>query len=75
MTRELIGLDFGTTNTHLSLTPGGGKNPVVRDIRVFPQNALQTVLLYAPKETLVIAFWQTVQYEWFSMSRSELPGL
>ncbi len=75
MTRELIGLDFGTTNTHLSLTPVGEKNPVGRDIRVFPQNAVQTVLLYAPKESRVIAFGQTAQEEWVSMSRSERRGL
>jgi len=75
LARELVGLDFGTTNTHLSLTVAGEKNPVGRDIRIFPQNAIQSVLLYAPKEGRVIAFGQTAQEEWVTLSRSERRGL
>ncbi len=75
MARELIGLDFGTTNTHLSLTAAGEKNPIGRDIRIFPQNAIQSVLLYTPQESRVIAFGQTAQEEWVTLSRSERRGL
>jgi hypothetical protein len=72
---KLIGLDFGTTNTHLSLTTGGVKNPRIDDIRIFSENSIQTVLLYSKKTMEPLAFGQLAQQEWVTLSKHERKGL
>ncbi|HPE69074.1 MAG TPA: hypothetical protein PLF96_07145 [Thermotogota bacterium] len=65
------GIDFGTTNTHISNVSVGEKHPMVEDFRIFSDRGIPSVVLYDTQAQSLVAFGKTALEEWYSLSASE----
>jgi len=69
--RHIYGLDFGTSNTHLSISTAGEANPIVEDIKIESNSSIPSAILYDDKNFNCIAFGQSAIEEWHCMNRQE----
>jgi len=69
--RQIYGLDFGTSNTHLSLSTTGERNPIVDDVKISGSTSIPSVILYDERTFEIIGYGQPAIEEWYSMSKSE----
>jgi hypothetical protein len=69
--KQIYGLDFGTSNTHLSLSTSGDSNPIVDDVKINSNSSIPSVILYDERTFEIIGFGQPAIEEWYSMNKSE----
>lgn len=69
--RHIFGLDFGTSNTHMSISAAAEAVPIVDDVKIESNASVPSVLLYDERNFEVLGFGQPALEEWYSMSRSE----
>jgi len=67
----IYGLDFGTSNTHLSSCTANDLFPLVDDIKIYKDNSIPSAILYDEKTFTPVTFGKKAIEEWFSMSKSE----
>ena len=72
---HIYGLDFGTSNTHLSVTTAGEIHPLVEDIHIEKTASIPSVVLYDERNFNCIAFGQSALEEWHNMNAKERKGL
>lgn len=70
-TRHIFGLDFGTSNTHMSISTAAEAVPIVDDVKIESNASVPSVILYDERTFEVLGFGQPALEEWHSMSRSE----
>jgi len=69
--RHIFGLDFGTSNTHMSISAAAEAVPIVDDVKIESNASIPSVLLYDERNFEVLGFGQPALEEWYSMSHSE----
>src|SRR6056297_3162528 len=70
-TRHIFGLDFGTSNTHMSISTAAEAIPIVDDVKIESNASVPSVILYDERNFEVLGFGQPALEEWHSMSRSQ----
>lgn len=69
--RHIFGLDFGTSNTHMSISTAAEAVPIVDDVKIESNASVPSVILYDEGNFEVLGFGQPALEEWHSMSRSQ----
>ena len=69
--RHIFGLDFGTSNTHMSISTAAEAIPLVDDVKIESNASVPSVILYDERNFEVLGFGQPALEEWHSMSRSQ----
>src|SRR6056297_2211762 len=69
--RHIFGLDFGTSNTHMSISTAAEAVPIVDDVKLESNASVPSVILYDERTFEVLGFGQPALEEWYSMSRSQ----
>jgi len=69
--RHIFGLDFGTSNTHMSISTAAEAVPIVDDVKIESNASVPSVILYDERNFEVLGFGQPAIEEWHSMSRSQ----
>src|SRR6056297_3038310 len=69
--RHIFGLDFGTSNTHMSISTAAEAVPIVDDVKLESNTSVPSVILYDERTFEVLGFGQPALEEWFSMNRSQ----
>jgi hypothetical protein len=69
--RHIFGLDFGTSNTHMSISTAAEAVPIVDDVKIESNASVPSVILYDERNFEVLGFGQPALEEWHSMSRSQ----
>src|SRR6056297_1540538 len=70
-TRHIFGLDFGTSNTHMSISTAAEAIPIVDDVKLASNASVPSVILYDERSFEVLGFGQPALEEWYSMSSSQ----
>ncbi len=70
-TRHIFGLDFGTSNTHMSISTAAEAFPIVDDVKLESNASVPSVILYDERTFEVLGFGQPALEEWYSMSSSQ----
>src|SRR6056297_1521348 len=69
--RHIFGLDFGTSNTHMSISTAAEAVPIVDDVKIESNASIPSVILYDERNFEVLGFGQPALEEWHSLSRSQ----
>src|SRR6056297_2018339 len=69
--RHIFGLDFGTSNTHMSISTAAEAVPIVDDVKLASNASVPSVILYDERSFEVLGFGQPALEEWYSMSSSQ----
>ena len=69
--RQIYGLDFGTSNTHLSISTAGDSSPIVDDVKTDSNSSIPSIVLYDDRTFEIIGFGQPAIEEWYSMNKRD----
>ncbi len=69
--KHIYGLDFGTSNTHLSFCTANDLSPIVEDIKIHSESSIPSAVLYDEKTFSVLTFGRRAVEEWYGMDRKE----